>query len=76
LLPYSPLLSGAYTRDDVELPAEYRTVDNMRRLAALRDVARETGATPNGANGFCRVVLAGSVLVAAGGSALLGADPR
>jgi aryl-alcohol dehydrogenase-like predicted oxidoreductase len=47
LLPYSPLLSGAYTRDDVELPAEYRTADNMRRLAALRDVARDTGATPN-----------------------------
>jgi aryl-alcohol dehydrogenase-like predicted oxidoreductase len=47
LLPYSPLLSGAYTRDDVELRAEYRTADNMRRLAALRDIARDTGATPN-----------------------------
>lgn len=29
-----------------------------------------------GTNGFCRVVLAGSALVAASGSALLGSDPR
>jgi hypothetical protein len=31
---------------------------------------------PKGSNGVCRGCLAGSALVAAGGSALLGADPR
>ncbi len=47
LLPYSPLLSGAYTRDDVVLPAAHRTADNARRLEALHAVATDTGATPN-----------------------------
>ncbi len=32
--------------------------------------------SPKGTNGFCRDCLAGSVLVAAGGSALMGSDLR
>ncbi|MCL4247958.1 MAG: aldo/keto reductase [Anaerolineae bacterium] len=47
LLAYSALLSGAYTREDRPLPDEYRSPDNETRLAALRAVAKEIGATPN-----------------------------
>jgi hypothetical protein len=38
--------------------------------------SKRADTTLKGSNGFCRVVLAGSVLVAAGGSALVGADLR
>ncbi|MFG3258589.1 aldo/keto reductase [Streptomyces sp. NPDC048172] len=44
---YSPLLSGGYTRPDVPLPAAYDHPGTPARLAALREVAEETGATPN-----------------------------
>jgi aryl-alcohol dehydrogenase-like predicted oxidoreductase len=47
LLAYSPLLSGAYTRQDVALPPQYRSRDTEARLGALATVAAETGATPN-----------------------------
>lgn len=47
LLAYSPLLSGAYTRDDRPLPEQYVHAGNLARLAALREVAAELGATPN-----------------------------
>jgi aryl-alcohol dehydrogenase-like predicted oxidoreductase len=47
LLAYSPLLSGAYTRQDVALPPQYRSSDAEARLGALATVAAETGATPN-----------------------------
>jgi aryl-alcohol dehydrogenase-like predicted oxidoreductase len=47
LLPYSPLLSGAYVREDVDLPPAYRTVDNEARLRALRRVAGDRGVSPN-----------------------------
>ncbi|MFE2042838.1 aldo/keto reductase [Streptomyces sp. NPDC059477] len=47
LVAYSPLLAGAYTRDDKPLRPEFDHPGNPVRLAALRDVARETGATPN-----------------------------
>lgn len=47
LLAYSPLLSGAYTRQDVVLPPQYRSSDTEARLSALATVAAETGATPN-----------------------------
>ncbi|MFF3645469.1 aldo/keto reductase [Streptomyces sp. NPDC002564] len=47
LWAYSPLLSGAYTRDDVELPAAYDHPGTPPRLAALREVAGELGVTVN-----------------------------
>lgn len=47
LLAYSPLLNGAYCRDDRPLPASYDTPDNHARLRALRTAAQLTGATPN-----------------------------
>lgn len=47
LLAYSALLGGTYTREDRPLPEEYRSADSEVRLRALREVAGETGATPN-----------------------------
>ncbi|MFE7859707.1 aldo/keto reductase [Streptomyces sp. NPDC057403] len=46
LVAYSPLLKGAYVRPD-RLPAEYDHPGTPARLAALHEVARETGATVN-----------------------------
>jgi len=47
LLAYSVLLGGAYTRDDRPLPDGYASPEADARLAVLREVAGETGATPN-----------------------------
>lgn len=47
LLAYSALLGGAYTRSDRPLPPQYVSPENGARLAMLRAVAEETGATPN-----------------------------
>jgi len=47
LLAYSPLLNGAYTREDREVGAQYRGADFDDRIATLHEVAREVGATPN-----------------------------
>jgi aryl-alcohol dehydrogenase-like predicted oxidoreductase len=47
LLAYSALLSGAYVRDDREIPEAYRGPDTDARLKALHAVAEEVGATPN-----------------------------
>jgi aryl-alcohol dehydrogenase-like predicted oxidoreductase len=47
LLAYSPLLNGAYTRPDRPVPAQYAGPDTDARLAALKAVAAEAGATPN-----------------------------
>ena len=47
LLAYGPLVNGAYTRADRPLPAEYDHPMSQRRLAVLREVAAETGATAN-----------------------------
>ncbi len=47
LLAYSVLLGGAYTRTDRDVPEQYRGPDTEARLAALREVADETGCTPN-----------------------------
>ncbi len=47
LLAYSPLLSGAYTRDDREIPPQYQGPDSQERLLVLRKIAAEAGATPN-----------------------------
>ena len=47
LLAYSPLLNGAYTRADRGFQEQYLGSDADARLAALRAVAQEAGATAN-----------------------------
>ncbi|PKV89416.1 aldo/keto reductase [Streptomyces sp. TLI_146] len=47
LLAYSPQLGGAYTNPAKPLPAEYDHPDSAARLAVLRAVADELGATVN-----------------------------
>lgn len=47
ILAYSLLLAGAYTREDRKMDIQYTGADNEARLNALREVARETGATVN-----------------------------
>jgi len=47
LLAYSPLLNGAYTREDRSFGPQYSGPDSDARLMALRAVAAETGATLN-----------------------------
>lgn len=48
LVAYSPLLAGAYTgRTDRPIPAAYEHAGTTARLAVLREVATELGATVN-----------------------------
>ncbi|MEU0304440.1 aldo/keto reductase [Streptomyces sp. NPDC006175] len=47
LMAYSTLLSGAYAREDKPLPTAYEHPGTAPRLAALREVASELGATPS-----------------------------
>lgn len=47
LMAYSTLLFGAYTRDDKPLSAAYDHPGTAPRLAVLREVASELGATPS-----------------------------
>ncbi|MEV0636217.1 aldo/keto reductase [Streptomyces sp. NPDC050619] len=47
LVAYSPLLKGAYVREDRPLPPDYDHPGTPSRLAVLREVARETGASVN-----------------------------
>ncbi|MEV4062673.1 aldo/keto reductase [Nonomuraea dietziae] len=47
LVAYSPLLGGAYVREDRPLPRDYDHPGTPARLAVLRDVAKETGASVN-----------------------------
>jgi len=47
LLAYSPLLGGAYGREDRSFPEQYAGPDTDLRLETLRTVAEELGATPN-----------------------------
>jgi aryl-alcohol dehydrogenase-like predicted oxidoreductase len=47
MVAYSPLLGGAYVRDDKPLGPESDHPGTPARLAALREVAAETGATVN-----------------------------
>jgi aryl-alcohol dehydrogenase-like predicted oxidoreductase len=47
LVAYSPLLTGAYVRQDKPLPSDYDHPGTPARLAVLRDVAKETGASVN-----------------------------
>ena len=47
MLAYSPLLSGAYSRDDRAFARQYLGPDTDARVAALKAVAEEVGATTN-----------------------------
>lgn len=47
LIGYSVLLQGAYTRADRQVPAQYAGPEARERLAVLKSVAGETGATEN-----------------------------
>lgn len=47
LVAYSPLLQGAYVREDKPLGAEFDHPGTPARLAALREIAKETDATVN-----------------------------
>lgn len=47
VLAYSPLLGGAYARADREFPEQYTGPDTETRLAALKGVAADKGATAN-----------------------------
>ena len=47
LLAYAALITGAYSRTDRPVPEGYAGPEADARLAALRAVAEETGATPN-----------------------------
>lgn len=47
LVAYSPLLGGAYAREDKPLPPDYDHPGTPARLAVLREIARERGATVN-----------------------------
>ncbi|GAA1770913.1 aldo/keto reductase [Nocardioides hankookensis] len=47
LVAYSPLLGGAYVREDKPMSSRFDHSGTPPRLAALHDVARQTGATPN-----------------------------
>jgi aryl-alcohol dehydrogenase-like predicted oxidoreductase len=47
LVAYSPLLGGGYVREDKPLDAAFDHPGTPRRLAALREVAQEAGATVN-----------------------------
>ncbi|MFD0677503.1 MULTISPECIES: aldo/keto reductase [unclassified Paenibacillus] len=47
LLAYSPLLNGAYTRQDVSIPEQYEGPDTQARIKVLTEVASETGGTLN-----------------------------
>jgi aryl-alcohol dehydrogenase-like predicted oxidoreductase len=47
MLAYSPLLSGAYTRADRVFSEQYRGPDTDARLAALKAMSGEVGATAN-----------------------------
>ena len=47
MIGYSVLLQGSYTRPDRPIPAQYSGPDAEARLAVLKEVANETGATLN-----------------------------
>lgn len=47
LLAYSPLLNGAYTNAEREIPEQYRGSDTDIRLATLDAIAKEMNATVN-----------------------------
>jgi aryl-alcohol dehydrogenase-like predicted oxidoreductase len=47
MVAYSPLLTGSYVREDRPLGPEFDHAGTFARLAALRTVTEETGATAN-----------------------------
>ncbi|MFJ6572664.1 aldo/keto reductase [Streptomyces sp. NPDC091292] len=47
LVAYTPLLSGAYSNPDKRLPDDYDHPGTPARLAVLREIAGETGASVN-----------------------------
>lgn len=47
ILAYSPLLGGAYTRTDKELPEQYVSSHNQARLKIIQEIAEEKQATVN-----------------------------
>jgi aryl-alcohol dehydrogenase-like predicted oxidoreductase len=47
MVAYSPLLKGSYARQDKPLDPEFDHPGTPARLAALREVAKDTGATVN-----------------------------
>ena len=47
LVAYSVLLQGAYMREDRPIPAQYAGPDAQARLAALKAVAQDAGASLN-----------------------------
>jgi len=47
MVAYSPLLNGGYVRQDKPLDAEFDHPGTPARLAALREVAKDAGATVN-----------------------------
>lgn len=47
MLPYTPLLRGAYVRTDRPIARSYRGPDTLARMRALKEVVQETGATAN-----------------------------
>ncbi|MFW5994958.1 MAG: aldo/keto reductase [Spirochaetia bacterium] len=47
LLPYSPLLGGAYARTDKQFAEQYRGADSNARLGELQTVASELEVSPN-----------------------------
>ena len=47
MLPYTPLLRGAYVRPERPIPATYSGLDLEARIAVLQEVGQELGATPN-----------------------------
>lgn len=47
MLPYTPLLRGAYVRSDRPIPSPYRHADTDVRLGVLGAVAQELGVTLN-----------------------------
>lgn len=47
MLPYTPLLRGAYVRPDRPIAKSYQGADADARLTALREVSQELSATPN-----------------------------
>lgn len=47
LMAYSPLLGGAYVRDELEIPVQYQSAANDSKMANLRKVANEMQVSVN-----------------------------
>ncbi|WP_066631048.1 aldo/keto reductase [Labilibacter marinus] len=47
LMGYSPLLSGAYSKDDVEIPLQYQSAIADSQLKTLKEIAQEQNCSSN-----------------------------